>query len=126
MFKMALVGRAGRVAWRRTASRAAGRKEQEEQPIESLARLALARPMEMACAPFEPLVGGEGADGATVGVVATMPSRRPRRTRLRVEPLETRDTPSDGPWAVETFDSGAVGSHAPGWAAWGSDGDPGI
>jgi Bacterial Ig domain len=82
--------------------------------------------MEKTCAPARLTAAGSGAAGATVGVVATMPSRRACRTRLLVERLEARETPSGGPWTVETFDSTAPGSLPAGWAAWGSDGDPGL
>src|SRR5262245_42483344 len=82
--------------------------------------------MEMTRALCPPLIGEAGVRGATVGVVATMSSRRARPTRLVVERLEARDTPSDTPWTVQPFDSATPGSLAPGWVAWGSDGDPGF
>ena len=55
-----------------------------------------------------------------------MPRPPAGRTRLTVESLEGRETPTAGPWAVETFDSAQTGATAPGWAAWASDPAPGF
>src|SRR5262245_58189511 len=67
-----------------------------------------------------------GGDRTSVGAAPAMPPRRARRARLTVQQLEARETPSDGPWTIETFDSASPGSTPAGWSSWGSDGDSGF
>src|SRR5262245_18442291 len=52
-------------------------------------------------------------------------ARPARRTRLTVEPLEARETPTAGPWIAESFDTTTAGSVPIGWTTWGANGQPG-
>jgi hypothetical protein len=54
-----------------------------------------------------------------------MTARSVRRTRLAVESLESRMTPT-ADWAVDSFDGNVSGSTPNQWHAWGSDGNSGF
>ena len=113
---------AGGAGWRHGARRTGGvtaaRPETGRLPAPGIPRA----PMQER----RPPGGARRRRRSTRGAVLTMSRRLVGRTRLTVELLEARETPTAGPWAVESFDAVPPGGGAPGWTAWASDGDRGF